>query len=1063
MPIMRLAHAIPNEGDVQHGGVALTGARPWKFVAAFLVVVLSLWLSGCSDDEVVIVDGGGQPPGQDVGQQDTSTRFDGGGETPDASDTGRRTPSDASTDWDFGQPDDTGEVPFELRRVVPPSGPVAGGNEVRFVGSGLTDATRLFFGSKEIETQLSGETLVGTVPKGAGPGPVTVKAVQGEGDERQSRALTDGYTYVMGVSVDSVVPSRVPTDGGVEVEIRGDGFREPTAVSIGGNSALRLERVDESLLRAVVPPGKAGAADVRVTTPDASALVRQGIEYFEPLDIERVSPASGTTAGGQSVTVHAKGLKDDAEVYFDGTRARRTDIDVNAGTVTVQTPPHAAGLVDVSVRTGDGADLMEDAFLYRSGDAAGLAAVHPDFGPAAGGTEVLLVGTGFDVQGLTVKFGGATATIQQKQPTWVTVKTPKGTPGTVDVSVHGGSGSGEIARLADGFEYREDIWVDAVNPSSGPAAGGTTVEIRGSGFDTAERVLFGGLPASFKAKSDGTIEATAPPHGAGQVDVVVEGNGLEGRLKDGFEYTTELKIWGFTPVRGSMAGGTWVRVRGQGFNATTTVRLGGKDGTGLTLQDTNNLSFYTPSHEPGEVALEVERNGTIRQGPYSYEYFNPASRYGGASGGTVDGSVNVTVLSRGAGPIPGAFVMLSTRPDTPYTGVTDQNGQLTLSGPQVLGPQTVTATAKGFSATTVQTVDAENITVYLSKMEPEMGQGGGGGNAPPMGVIHGKVTAPRKAKDPGEQVTWDMAKVATTRGEVNGRTIDPGDDSVALGNGSYQIDSRIGDVAVVALCGSYDDATKTFDPQYMGIKRYLNVSDGARVRADIVCDIPLDQTLDVKLVNPVYAPSGPDINRAEVWWDFGFEGVFKAPSTGRGLSTLLTVPDQPKLDGPLSDVTMTVIGGSFTGQGSPSTQQRVSEVSDLSKPVVLPPLVDVPEPISPKQGGTLTGNEVRFQASGPYYPDFWSVYFLNDKGRPFWHYLVAGNETSVRFPTLPDLSEIPEEQRPDPMARGLVYMIIMGIDAESATYDNFSYRDLSYSRWRGYSITRWNFQVPPGN
>lgn len=73
--------------------------------------------------------------------------------------------------------------------------------------------------------------------------------------------------------------------------------------------------------------------------------------------------------------------------------------------------------------------------------------------------------------------------------------------------------------------------VAAVSPANGPAAGGTTVTITGSGFTGATQVIFagstalgnsgsGGPAAAFTVVSDSTITAVAPP-GAGTVDVVV--------------------------------------------------------------------------------------------------------------------------------------------------------------------------------------------------------------------------------------------------------------------------------------------------------------------------------------------------------------------------------------------------------------------------------------------------------------------------------------------------------------------------------------------------------------
>lgn len=66
--------------------------------------------------------------------------------------------------------------------------------------------------------------------------------------------------------------------------------------------------------------------------------------------------------------------------------------------------------------------------------------------------------------------------------------------------------------------------VTGITPASGPAAGGTTVTISGSGFTGATAVDFGTTASTFTVQSDGTIAATAPP-GSGTVDVTVQGPG----------------------------------------------------------------------------------------------------------------------------------------------------------------------------------------------------------------------------------------------------------------------------------------------------------------------------------------------------------------------------------------------------------------------------------------------------------------------------------------------------------------------------------------------------------
>lgn len=64
--------------------------------------------------------------------------------------------------------------------------------------------------------------------------------------------------------------------------------------------------------------------------------------------------------------------------------------------------------------------------------------------------------------------------------------------------------------------------VSGVTPSTGPAAGGTPVEIHGSGFTPDATVQIGGTAAtSVKVITDGRITAITPAGAAGAADVKV--------------------------------------------------------------------------------------------------------------------------------------------------------------------------------------------------------------------------------------------------------------------------------------------------------------------------------------------------------------------------------------------------------------------------------------------------------------------------------------------------------------------------------------------------------------
>ena len=79
--------------------------------------------------------------------------------------------------------------------------------------------------------------------------------------------------------------------------------------------------------------------------------------------------------------------------------------------------------------------------------------------------------------------------------------------------------------------------VDAASPSSGPAAGGNAVVISGSGFATGATVSFGGVSAAATVAGSTTINAIAPAHASGPVNIVVTNpGGQNGSLTSGYTY-----------------------------------------------------------------------------------------------------------------------------------------------------------------------------------------------------------------------------------------------------------------------------------------------------------------------------------------------------------------------------------------------------------------------------------------------------------------------------------------------------------------------------------------------
>ena len=141
--------------------------------------------------------------------------------------------------------------------------------------------------------------------------------------------------------------------------------------------------------------------------------------------------------------------------------------------------------------------------------------------------------------------------------------------------------------------------VTGIAPTSGPAAGGTSVTVTGTGFTGASGVDFGTLPAtSVTVNSDTSITATAPAAAAGTVDVTVLGVGGTSATSSADQYTylaSAPTVAGIFPHHGFTSGGGRIIIGGSGFTGATGVAFGGTAATSFTVYSDNCIIAVVPA------------------------------------------------------------------------------------------------------------------------------------------------------------------------------------------------------------------------------------------------------------------------------------------------------------------------------------------------------------------------------------------------------------------------------------------------------------------------------------
>ena len=127
-------------------------------------------------------------------------------------------------------------------------------------------------------------------------------------------------------------------------------------------------------------------------------------------------------------------------------------------------------------RRGTSGQITVSCTPVATSTAPTLTNVSPTTGTTAGGTSVTLTGTNFDTTPAnnTVKFGTANATVTAASATSLTVTTPAGSAGTVDVSVIVGS---DTATLVNAYAYAVQTPTISLATSHANPSVGTTVTL----------------------------------------------------------------------------------------------------------------------------------------------------------------------------------------------------------------------------------------------------------------------------------------------------------------------------------------------------------------------------------------------------------------------------------------------------------------------------------------------------------------------------------------------------------------------------------------------------------
>nr|WP_320161587.1 IPT/TIG domain-containing protein [uncultured Methanoregula sp.] len=331
--------------------------------------------------------------------------------------------------------------------------------------------------------------------------------------------------------------------------------------------------------------------------------------------ITSLAPSGGPIAGGTVVIIKGSGFIGTKDVLFGGKPVNGLSV-ISDSELRVITPQHAGERVLVSIITDEGVPGPMEPFTmfsysYEESPLPRLAAISPSSGPT-GGATVRITGSGFTGT-REVLFGKESGVVLQiVDDSHLTVFAPFSFfPGPVPVSIRNAQGfSGSLDPvILYTYDYSLPELTE-ISPSSGSIAGGTLVNLTGSGFAGTKSVQFGEIYGTDVTVIDNwRLSVLTPPASEGIVAISITnpaGTGRSSGAPTMFHYEVPVpKLAGISPSSGSLDGGTAVILTGSGFNGTRTILVGGKPVTGFSIINDSQLSIITPPSSLGQFPVTI--------------------------------------------------------------------------------------------------------------------------------------------------------------------------------------------------------------------------------------------------------------------------------------------------------------------------------------------------------------------------------------------------------------------------------------------------------------------------
>ena len=544
-----------------------------------------------------------------------------------------------------------------VNSVSPPSLSTSGGPFDIF-GSNFTGVTTVTLGGLPAASfNFVNDGYIQCVSSSHPAGTVSVNVTNASGTNPPNSLLT--YVAAALPVISNVDPAGGTVFGGpCNVTITGSNFTGTTNVTVDG-SACSYNLINDSTITVTqLPPGPSGAVGVYVTNAGGTSTPYVW-QYYQTPRVTGISPSSGSSAGGTSVTVTGYALTNMTECQFYGATETTNASGIsptNDNQATFNTPAHAAEITQLrgfnsTYGYGDYSNPiytftapLPDIFTVNGAPSGtGQSGAYAYGIPS--NASIFVVGSGFT---------GATNVYIQGSPCTFTViddsnlvidSTPSLSVGSKSIQVETAAG---LSNVYTGFIFTDVPVITQLVPASGPTTGGTSVGVYGYAFTTMDAFQFYGtnnVAVTPNVLADSYATLTTPAYATAEAVQVRGSNpiGGAGAFVSGLWTFTGSPptITSTTVPGGHVSGGSSnFAISGTGFVGVTSVTFNGASASFIEASSTDIVitDFPAGSTGPANIVVTTSAGSSAPYTGWSYvdtgviTYLAPDS--GPSTGGT---------------------------------------------------------------------------------------------------------------------------------------------------------------------------------------------------------------------------------------------------------------------------------------------------------------------------------------------------------------------------------------------------------------------------------------------